>query len=100
MRVKRWIDPTFAVELLLLALAAPALYFPGWFPAWAPYAVFGALVAGCAAVAALASAGFALLFGSWLTGKLGGLTGDMYGAAAELAEVVALLAFILSAYIK
>ena len=60
----------------------------------------GALVAGCAAVAALASAGFALLFGSWLTGKLGGLTGDMYGAAAELAEVVALLAFILSAYIK
>lgn len=46
MRVKRWIDPTFAVELLLLALAAPALYFPGWFPAWAPYAAFGALIAG------------------------------------------------------
>ena len=46
MRVNRRIDPTFAVELLLLALAAPALYFPGWFPAWAPYAAFGALVAG------------------------------------------------------
>ena len=48
MRVKRWIDPNLAVELLLLALAAPALYFPGWFPAWAPYAAFGALVAGWA----------------------------------------------------
>ena len=34
------------------------------------------------------------------TRKLGGLTGDMYGAATELAEVVALLTFILSAYIK
>ena len=43
MRVSRWIDPTFAVELLLLALAAPALYFPGWFPAWAPYAALGTL---------------------------------------------------------
>ena len=60
----------------------------------------GALVAGCAAVAALASAGFALLFGSWLTGKLGGLTGDMYGAATELAEVVVLLIFVLSAYVR
>jgi len=46
MRVSRWIDPTFAVELLLLALAAPALYFPGWFPAWAPYTALVVLVAG------------------------------------------------------
>jgi adenosylcobinamide-GDP ribazoletransferase len=76
-----------AITTVLLLLAALWLFS-------------GALIAVCAAVAALASAGFALLFGSWLTGKLGGLTGDMYGAATELAEVVALLTFILSAYIK
>ena len=86
-RALRTVGLFFLLLTVLLLLAALWLFS-------------GALVAGCAAVAALASAGFALLFGSWLTGKLGGLTGDMYGAAAELAEVVALLAFILSAYIK
>jgi adenosylcobinamide-GDP ribazoletransferase len=33
--------------------------------------------------------------GSWITRKLGGLTGDTYGAIAELAEIAGLLIFIL-----
>ena len=36
---------------------------------------------------------FALLFGSYVTKRLAGLTGDVYGAVAELAEVVVLVAF-------
>jgi adenosylcobinamide-GDP ribazoletransferase len=37
----------------------------------------------------------ALLLGAWITRQLGGLTGDTYGAIAEIAEIVGLLAFIL-----
>jgi hypothetical protein len=37
---------TLVVELVLLAIAAPALYFPQWFPDWAPYIGLLALTAG------------------------------------------------------
>ena len=37
MRKPGWFDLTLAGELLLLLLAAPALYFPNWFPTWAPW---------------------------------------------------------------
>ncbi len=37
----------------------------------------------------------ALALGAWMTRKLGGLTGDTYGAIAEVAEIAGLLAFIL-----
>jgi adenosylcobinamide-GDP ribazoletransferase len=40
---------------------------------------------------ALGAAVAALLLGFWLTRKLGGLTGDVYGAAIEIAEVTALV---------
>ena len=36
-----------------------------------------------------------LVLGTWITRKLGGLTGDTYGAIAEITEIVGLLAFIL-----
>ena len=48
--------------------------------------------AGVRLVAPALGAGVAaLLLGFWLTRKLGGLTGDVYGAAIELAEVTALV---------
>ena len=62
--------------------------------------IFGPMVAGSALAAVVAASLFSLLFGGWLTGKLGGLTGDMYGAATELTEVVVLLIFVLSAYVR
>jgi adenosylcobinamide-GDP ribazoletransferase len=37
----------------------------------------------------------ALALGSWATRNLGGLTGDTYGAIAEIAEIAGLLAFVL-----
>lgn len=37
----------------------------------------------------------ALLLGAWVTRTLGGLTGDTYGAIAEIAEIVGLLACVL-----
>ena len=37
----------------------------------------------------------ALALGAWMSKKLGGLTGDTYGAIAEITEIVGLLAFIL-----
>lgn len=37
----------------------------------------------------------ALALGTWITRKLGGLTGDIYGAIAEITEIVGLLAFVL-----
>ena len=61
---------------------------------------FGPMVAGGGLAAVVAASLFSLLFGGWLTGKLGGLTGDMYGAATELGEVVVLLVFVLSAYVR
>ncbi len=43
----RWLrfDSTLALELLLLFVAAPVLYFPDWFPSWAPYVALGVLAA-------------------------------------------------------
>lgn len=37
----------------------------------------------------------ALVLGAWISRKLGGLTGDTYGAIAEVAEIAGLLAFVL-----
>jgi adenosylcobinamide-GDP ribazoletransferase len=37
----------------------------------------------------------ALALGAWISRKLGGLTGDTYGAIAEIAEIAGLLAFLL-----
>ena len=49
----------------------------------------------CAAIIALAaSIIFALYFGKYVTGKLGGLTGDIYGAVEFLAEVLVLILFL------
>jgi adenosylcobinamide-GDP ribazoletransferase len=38
----------------------------------------------------------ALALGVWITKRLGGNTGDTYGAIAEVAEVVALLLLVIS----
>ena len=46
MPLRTRIDSTFAVELLLLLLAAPVLYFPGRFPTWAPGVGLLVLVSG------------------------------------------------------
>lgn len=55
------------------------------------------LVATSATVCATA---FAFWFGHWATRKLGGLTGDLYGAVTELTELLVLLVFILSTYVR
>ena len=39
----------------------------------------------------LGAGALALLIGVWMTRRLGGLTGDVYGAAVELAELAALV---------
>jgi adenosylcobinamide-GDP ribazoletransferase len=55
---------------------------------------------GQAAVAALfIGLGFAWLLGHWLTKKLGGLTGDTYGAIETLTETVVLLVFLVTSWI-
>ena len=43
---------------------------------------------------------FTFWFGSWATRKIGGLTGDLYGAVTELSELVVLAVFILSTYVR
>ena len=43
MRKPAWFDLTLAGELLLLLLAAPALYFPNWLPTWAPWVALALL---------------------------------------------------------
>ena len=43
---------------------------------------------------------FTFGFGRWATRKVGGLTGDMYGAVTELSEVVVLTVFVCSTYVK
>jgi len=48
-----------------------------------------------AIISAVAGIGFAGLFASYVSKRLGGLTGDVYGAIIELTQVVALTAFIL-----
>jgi adenosylcobinamide-GDP ribazoletransferase len=40
----------------------------------------------------LAGVAFALLFGAYASARLGGVTGDVYGATVELSEIVCLLA--------
>lgn len=47
---------------------------------------------------AVAATGVAIVFGMWLTRRLGGLTGDGYGASIELAEVIFLLIAVLTTY--
>lgn len=55
---------------------------------------------GQAAIAALAAGlGFAWLLGVWLTSKLGGLTGDTYGAVETLTETMVLLVFWVTSWI-
>jgi adenosylcobinamide-GDP ribazoletransferase len=57
-------------------------------------AIMGLALAGLGAhlvTAALAAGLVVLLLGLWLRRRLGGLTGDVYGAAVELAEVAALM---------
>ncbi|HZR82271.1 MAG TPA: adenosylcobinamide-GDP ribazoletransferase [Candidatus Binatia bacterium] len=50
---------------------------------------------GAGAIAAAGAAALAALaFGAWLTRRLGGLTGDAYGAAVELGEVAFLVAWL------
>lgn len=52
---------------------------------------------GLAALTALAAGiGFAGVLGVWLTGKLGGLTGDTYGAVETLTETMVLVVFLLT----
>ena len=64
------------------------------------YFVTGPLVCGIAAAAALAAILFAFWFGRWTTHKLGGMTGDTYGAVTELSELVVLIVFVLSTFAK
>lgn len=55
---------------------------------------------GQAAIAALAvGLGFAWLLGVWLTSKLGGLTGDTYGAVETLTETMVLVVFLVTSWI-
>ncbi|MCR5440462.1 MAG: adenosylcobinamide-GDP ribazoletransferase [Selenomonas sp.] len=55
---------------------------------------------GQAAIAALAvGLGFAWLLGAWLTNKLGGLTGDTYGAVETLTETMVLVVFLVTSWI-
>ena len=55
---------------------------------------------GQAAIAALAvGLGFAWLLGAWLTNKLGGLTGDTYGAVETLTETMVLVVFLMTSWI-
>ena len=64
------------------------------------YFVKGPLVCAIAAAAALAAVLFAGWFGRWTTQKLGGMTGDTYGAVTELSELVVLTVFVLSTFAK
>ena len=64
------------------------------------YAVMGLFIFLVAAGAAVSATAFAFWFGNWATRKLGGLTGDLYGAVTELTELLVLLVFILSTYVR
>jgi adenosylcobinamide-GDP ribazoletransferase len=68
----------------LRAGAAPAAFALGLAFAWLALGVAGLLGAGAALVAATALAGF-------MATRLGGVTGDVLGAAIEVAELVGLL---------
>lgn len=47
-----------------------------------------------ALMSAAGGIGFAILFCEYVKKKLGGLTGDVYGAIVELTEIIALMAFL------
>ena len=64
------------------------------------YFIKGQLLFLTAVAAVCAAVLFAFWFGSWATRKVGGLTGDMYGAVTELTELVVLMVFVLSTYVK
>ncbi|HWR40047.1 MAG TPA: adenosylcobinamide-GDP ribazoletransferase [Patescibacteria group bacterium] len=99
--------PVAARMAMVMAISAFAYARPdGMGKAFAVYAgrptqIFAVLSAalllaplGWPAVAGGVSAAlFALLFGRYVSCRLGGLTGDVYGAVAELSEVVVLVAF-------
>src|SRR5438445_11074076 len=68
----------------LRAGAVPVALVPALALVWAGLGVAGLLGAGAALVAALALAGF-------MTARLGGVTGDVLGAAIEVAELAGLL---------
>lgn len=62
---------------------------------WLPSLFFSiATVWKAAAIAWVFSIGFALFFGRYITRKLGGMTGDTYGAACQMAEVLTLVIFL------
>ena len=62
--------------------------------------IIGVVPWGQAAIAALAAALiFAWLLGCWLSSRLGGLTGDTYGAIETLTETVVLLVFWVTSWI-
>ena len=72
-------------ETVLLAAAVTLVFVVPW---------------GQAAIAALLiGLGFAWLVATWLTHKLGGLTGDTYGAIETLTETVVLLVFWVTSWI-
>jgi len=64
------------------------------------YLVSGISVLTGSLISLVASLLFSFSFSTWLTRKLGGLSGDMYGAVAELSEVVVLIGFVMSTYIR
>lgn len=64
------------------------------------WAVYGEFACAAAVAALIAVTAFALGFGRWASGKVGGLTGDVYGATTELSEVVVLVVFLMSAYVR
>ena len=80
---------SFAVASLTVCGMMAAFYF-----------IAGAFIA-CVSFTACA---VALLFAAWsghrLSRKLGGLTGDIYGAITELSEMLVLAVFIMSVYLR
>lgn len=65
---------------------------PVWVAAAAVLGLGGALGGAQALIAAALGLGVALAFGQAMRARLGGLTGDVYGAGLELAELTALVA--------
>lgn len=77
----------FSLATLILVLAGLQFFY-------------GRFVLMAAVIAIAAVILFSLALGRWLTAKLGGLSGDMYGAITELNEVLVLAVFVLSAFIR
>ena len=62
-----------------------------------PLIVVGGKIFICAAAASLIALAVAWKFATFATGKIGGVTGDIYGAVSMLAELSALITFLLTA---